>query len=206
MLRLAIVAVAAVAVLLAAAQLVVPPIIEGAVEDRLTERGGTAHVELDGIPWPRLMFKEGDRFTARARGIEAPLLDRSAARLGDLDGFGEVDVRITDSRAGPFRVASLTLSRGEGERAYDAKVDATITGGDLAEYAGDHFGGSLGGFLADMAGNALPGSDKKVPIELDAVLRSDGGRAKAVTVHGTVAGLPAGPVIELLATTLAVHF
>jgi hypothetical protein len=206
MYRLAIVAVAVVLVLLAAAQFVVPSIIEGAVEDRLTERGGKASVELDGVPWPRLMFKEGDRFTARASGIEAPLLESGAGRLDDLDGFGEVDVRITDSRAGPFRVASLTLARAEGDGAYDATVNATITGGDLAAYAGGQFGGSLGGFLAGMAGGILPGSDKKVPIELDAVLRSQGGKARAVTVHGTVAGLPAGPVIELIATTLAVHF
>jgi hypothetical protein len=204
--RLLILAVAVVVVLLIAVQFALPPIIEGQVENRLTRDGGSARVDLDALPSPRLLFREGHSIRVRANGIAVPLLDPSAARLDDLDGFSEVDVRVTDMRMGPFRVSTATLDRPGDDRPYRATVHATITGGDLSAYAGSQLGGGLGGLIGGLGGSFLPGSDRPVPIELDAVLRSDGGRARAVTVHGSVAGLPAGPLVEALATALAGRF
>jgi hypothetical protein len=204
--RVWILALAVVLAVLVVAQFVLPAILEGQVEDRLTRSGGTASVELSAIPSPRLLFREGDRLKVRAEGIVTPLIAPGSNRLGDLDGFGEVDVRVVGSRTGPFKVSTLTIRRSGGDGNYRVTVRATVTGGDLSAYAGGQLAGGLGGFLAGLAGGAMPGSDEKVPIELDAVLRSDNGTARAVTVDGTVGGLPAGPIIEALATALAGRF
>jgi hypothetical protein len=52
----------------------------------------------------------------------------------------------------------------------------------------------------------MPGANVDIPLDLHAVLRSDGGRVKAVTVDGSVAGLPAGPLVEALAAAVAGGF
>jgi hypothetical protein len=205
--RIVILALAVLALLLVALELAVPPLAERRVEGRLTEHGGSARVDLSAFPSPRLLFREGDRVRVRASGIATPPIDPARpSTLGELDGFDEVDVRATDMRAGPFRVALLTLERGDGESAYRATVRATVTGAALSAFAGRQLGGGIGGFLGGIAGGAMPGARAEIPIDLRAVLRSDGGRARAVTVDGSVAGLPAGPLVELLTTALAGRF
>jgi hypothetical protein len=106
---------------------------------------------------------------------------------------------------GPLTIARLTLQR-SGDGPYRATVQATVTGAELSAYAGQQLGGGLGGFLGGMAGGMMPGSGAPIPIDFEAVLQSDGGRARAVSVNGSVAGLPAGPLVEALAAALAGRF
>jgi hypothetical protein len=202
--RMVILAVAALLVLLLVVQIVLPPLVERHVEGKLTANGGTAHVELSAVPSPRLLFGEGDSLKVRATGIATGIADpTSDGSISDLDGFGKVDIQVIGMRAGPLTISRLTLQRDGGDRPYRALVQATVTGADLSAYAGRQIGGGLGGFLGGVASGMMPGSTTEIPIDLEAVLRSDGGRVRAVTVEGSVGGLPAGPLVEALAAALS---
>jgi hypothetical protein len=206
--RMVILAVALLLVVLAAIQLALPPLLARKVEDRLTQHGGSAHVTLSATPSPRLLFKEGDSLKVRATGLVTPPPDpgSDSAGLADLDGFDQVDIQVVGMRLGPITIARLTLERGTADEPYSASVQATVTGADLSTYAGGQLAGGLGGFLGGIAGSAMPGANLEIPIDLHAVLRSDSGRIRAVTVDGSVAGLPAGPFVEALLAALAVRF
>jgi hypothetical protein len=205
--RMTILVVLGLLVLLAVVQLGLPPLLERQVEGRLTRGGGTARVELSALPSPRLLFREGDSLKVRATGLSTGLADPgSKSALGDLDGFDEVDVQVIGMRTGPLHIARFTLTRDGGDRPYRATVSATVTAAELTTYAGQTLGGGLGGFLGGVATGMMPGSGTAIPIDLDAVLQSDGGRARALSVNGSVAGLPAGPLVEALAAALAGRF
>jgi hypothetical protein len=190
-----ILAAAAVLALLAVAQLALPPLAENRIESKLTKRGGSAHVDLQAFPAVRLLFKEGDSLKIRAKGIETELVRGS---LDDLDGFDKVEIKTSNAQAGPFAIALLTLERDGAGTPYRAHVEATVTGADLAAYAGGRLGGLAGAFI--------PGANRTIPIDLTGVIRSDDGRARAVSVEGSVAGIPAGPLLEAMATALATRF
>jgi hypothetical protein len=204
--RISIVAVIALFVLAVAGQLIAPRIASRQIEKRLTKQGGTAHAEVHAIPWPRLLFGEGHSVKVRAQGIDLPLISPSSKVLQDLDGFDHVDIEVTGATAGPFELASVTLHRDGGDRPYQAAVTGSITAQDLATFSGSQIGGTLGGFLSGLAGGGLPFGNQPLPIDLQAVLRSEGGRPRAVTAQGTVAGFPAGPLVEALAQALAGRF
>jgi hypothetical protein len=196
--RLATLAIGGVLVLAVVTQFALPPILESELEQRLTAGGGTATVDVSALPSARLLFGDGDVARVRARGIELPLARPDEKVLEPLDGFHEVDVQVTDSTAGPVRVASMDLTRPEGSEAYRMQVGASVTLRDAATF--------MGGFLGGLAGGAMPFGDEPVEIALDATLRSEDGRPRAVTVEGTVAGIPAGPLVEALAQALAGRF
>jgi hypothetical protein len=204
--RISIVAVIGLCVLAVAGQLVAPRVAASDAENRLTKNGGTAHAEVSAFPWPRLLFTEGDRIRVRARGISLALLNPGGTALKELDGFDDVDVQINDASAGPFRLQQVALERSGGDRPYAATIKGTITAQDLGTFSGSQAGGALGGLLGGLAGGALPFGDQPIPLDLHAVLASDGGRPRAVTVNGSVAGLPAGPLVEALAQALAGRF
>ena len=204
--RAAIVAAGCLVVLLVATQLALPPLAENAAERRLTRGGGSADVDIDAFPAARLILKDGDLVRVRARGIELPRVKLGERVLRDVDGFDEVDVRATDARAGPLRFDVLTLSRTDGSRTYRTTIAGSVAASDLGAWAGDQIGGPVGGLFGGLAGSALPGGDRPVPVDLDATIRSDGGRPRAVTVEGSVAGIPAGPLVEALAQALAGGF
>jgi hypothetical protein len=203
--RIATLAIALVVVLLVAAQLAIPPIADRTAEHRLTRDGGSADVHLSAFPALRLLFKEGHSARVRARGISLPLIPSDPKVFEDLDGFDEVDIQVADATMGPFHLSTLTLQR-KGDTPYRATVRGTVTGRDLATFAGAQIGGPLGGFLGGLGGSAMPFGDAAVPLDLDAVLASVDGRPQAVTVHGAVAGVAAGPLIEAFAQGLAGRF
>jgi len=203
--RLAILATLLAVVLLVAAQFALPAIAENRAADVLTEDGGTADVDIDAFPAVRLVLGDGDLVRVRAREITLPLVAPDEKVLDDLDGFGEVDVEVSDARSGPFRLDTVTLKR-DGDGPYRTAIRGTVSAQDLGTFAGGQMGGAFGGFFGGLAGGALPGGDQPVPVDLDATLRSDDGRPEAVVVHGTVAGIPAGPLVEAFAQALAVGF
>jgi hypothetical protein len=204
--RISIVAVLGLSVLAVAGQFVAPRIAAHEVESRLTKSGGSADAQVSSFPWPRLLFKDGDRIRVRARGIELPLVSPTSKVLDGLDGFDDVDIEVTDASAAPFRLQRVTLRRNGGDHPYLTGIQGTITARDLATFSGAQAGGALGGFLTGLAGGALPFGDQPIPIDIQTTLRSDGGRPRAVVVHGTVAGLPAGALAEALAQALAGRF
>jgi hypothetical protein len=204
---MAILAVAALLALLLVVQVALPPLLQRQVEDRLTRLGGHARVELGAVPSPRLLFKEGDSLKVRATGLVTPPADpTSTGTLSDIDGFDSVDIQVVGMQMGPLTIARLTLQRGDSGQAYQATVQATVTAAALSTFAGGQLGGGLGGFLGGLAGSAMPGANVEIPIDVGATLQSDNGRVHATSVTGSIAGLPAGPLVETLAAALAGRF
>jgi hypothetical protein len=193
---------AALAVLLIAGQLVIPGLAERRVEDRLTEGGGEAHASVSALPAARLLLGDGDRFEVTASGLDLDL-DENVEVFDRLDGFGEVEVAVTDTHAGPFEVESFELIR-DAPAPYRLVSTSTTTAADMAAYGADVLG--LSGPLAGIAlGEVFEQADATIPIELDMELTSDDGRIEVVGGGGTVAGLPAGPLAELITATILVR-
>jgi hypothetical protein len=200
--RIVLLVAVAVVALLVATQLVLPGLAEREVEDRLTEGGGEARASVSAIPAARLLFGDGDSFEVTASGLDLDL-DENVEVFDRLDGFGEVDVAVTDTHAGPFEVESFELTR-DAPAPYRLVSTSTTTAADMAAYGADVLG--LTGPLAGIALGELFGrTDAAIPIELDMELTSDDGRIEVVGGGGTIAGLPAGPLAELITATILVR-
>jgi hypothetical protein len=188
---------------LLATQVLVPSYLERRAENRLTEGGGEARVDIDALPALRLLFNSGKRIEVRGERLDIPLESERGAVFDDLDRFAEADVRLDRLTAGPLRIARFSLIRGDHDRPYNLAVSATVTAADLADYAGRQVGGTLGGFLGRIGSGLLPGSTAPIPVELDAEVVSDDGLAIVESVDGTVAGVPADPLVAALASAIA---
>jgi hypothetical protein len=179
---------------LAVSQLVLPQIAENDVEDRLTEGGGQAQVSVSSVPAARLFFDDGERFEVRASGLDLDL-DQRTKVLDRLDGFGEVDVAIDDFIAGPLEIDSFELTR-DGSGPYRLVSSSRASAAALVDFGADELGLPGGGILGGLAGQAL--GNRKLPLDLDMELTSDGGTIEVVSGGGTVAGIPTGPLGEVI--------
>ena len=193
-----------IALLALGSQVAIPAFVSSRVEDRLTEKGGSAHVEVHAFPAVRLIGGDGDRLQIRGENLKFDLPTKSGDVFDKLDGFDEVDTQLTQVQTGPFRIARFGLKRGDGERTYHLTMQASSTPNEVGQYAGGQIGGPLGGFLSRFAGSGiLPFSNDPIPVTIDARVRSNGGRAEVVTASGDVAGLSAGPLATSLASAVA---
>jgi hypothetical protein len=202
MLRYLAVAVAVIVAILAVTQIVLPPLLAGKVEDRLTKRGGSASVDLDAVPALRLVAHDGDRFSLDGEGLRFPL-DQRTKVFDRLDGFDSVRVRLRDVTAGPFTVRQFALTRGDGDGTYTLLANGEST---VARVSG-YLTSGLPPFVASLLSGAArgvtgPAADRRIPFALDAELRSDGGDPALVRGNGNVAGIPAGPLASLLAQAI----
>ena len=189
----------ALAVLAVVLQLGLPSYLAGRVEDRLERGGGTAKVDLGAFPAISLLTGRGGSFEASGSGLRFDAGERSEDPFERLDGFERVEVRLADVEAGPLRVGNFELARaGRGED-YDLVVRATATPEELAGRLGSAAGGPLGGLLGSLAGGMIArGGTTAIPLELHAALTSNGGRPVLAGASGSVAGLPAGPLAEVV--------
>ena len=198
----ALIGLAVVLLALVATQLLVPSYLERRAENRLTEGGGEAKVDIDALPALVLLFDRGARIEVRGERLDIPLESERGAVFDDLDRFEEADVRLDRLTAGPLRITRFSLTRTDHDRPYTMAVSATATPAALGEYAGDQLG-PFAGFLGGIAARLLPFSNAPVPIELDAALESDDGLAIVTSVNGAVAGVPADPLVAALASAIA---
>jgi hypothetical protein len=189
--------------LVGVSQLVIPPVAEHRIEDRLTDGGGTANVSLQAFPAARLLFGDGSRLSVTGSRLDLGLQQQSTV-FDKLDGFDRVDVNLTKFHAGPFAIASFDLERPAPSAPYHLVSSSWTTPGDLAQYGAAQLGLPGGPLLRFFTDQAL-GSNRQIPIELDMELRSDGGRVVVVSGGGTVAGYPTGPLAELITSTIAVR-
>ena len=190
MARVALILVGSVLVLLGASQLLLPPFLEGRVSDRLEKGGGSADVSLKAVPAGRLLFHHGDELDVNGRGLQLELGGRQE-KLSDLDGFDEVHVVLTDSDAGPVRVSRFALTRSERDRDYAVRMAGTTSPREMARF--------LAGTLGDLATGLLPGGGEgRVPVDMEATVRSHGGEREVTSATGSVAGIPAGPLVQLV--------
>lgn len=188
--------------LLVLAQLLVPAYLEEKVAGRLTEDGGSADVSLSAFPAVRLVAGDGDRFEVRGRGLRF-VPGRGEQVLGRLDGFDEVSLEVVDLSVGPVEASRFTLRRSRSEEPYRVSMEGRITPREAIKLIGSEAGGPLGEIAGDLAGDALPGGGGvKLPLTVDAELASRGGRAEVVSTEATVAGLPAGPIAELVVSAV----
>jgi hypothetical protein len=199
--RYLVIAAAAVLVVLVVTQFVLPPLLAGQVEDRLTAHGGSARVDLEALPAIRLLAHEGDRFQLAGQGLEFPL-DQKESVFDKLDGFDSVHVRLTDVKAGPFTVRRFELSRGAGE---DYKLAST--GESTVAQVSSYLTSGLPPLLSSLLNGAArgvtgPAAVRPIPFSVEAELASDGGEPRLVRGSGKVAGIPAGPFAALLAQSV----
>ena len=173
-----------------------PPYLEGRVEERLEEHGGRADVELRAVPALRLLAGHGDRIEIEGSGLEFDFDDPDRDAFERLNRFDEVEIDLTDVEAGPFETSSFRLE-GLGDQRYRIETHATATIQDIARVAGEQFG-PLGGLLGSIAGGSVPFSAAPVPIRLDGEVRADDGAVDMVSGDARVAGLPAGPLARLV--------
>jgi hypothetical protein len=172
--------------------------MERAVRDRLEEEGGNAEVSLSAVPALRLLFSDGKSLEVEGRGLRVRP-ERRAKVLDRLDGFDRVHVRLSDVDAEPLELRAFLLTREEGESGYGVRLAATTSPREVARFLGTRAGGALGGLLGDLAAGTLPGDGSTpVPMAIDADVRSRGGRAEVVSARGSVAGIPAGPLVQIV--------
>ena len=191
-----------VAVALVVAQVALPGYAAQRIEDRLTENGGEASAEVESFPAARLLFGDGDRLAVSGAGLRLPL-DRDTNVFDRLDGFGEVDVDLTEFHAGPFAVSDFELTR-DGSEAYHLVTRSTTTGAALVGYGAEQLGIPGGSILQFFAGRTDEGN-RVIPIQLNMALESDAGRIRVVSGGGTVAGYPAGPLAEVITAAIVVR-
>ena len=202
--RNAIVTVAvAIALLALLAQLAIPAFVSSRVEDRLTENGGSAHVEIHALPATKVLGGGGDRIEIRGEELQFDIPADNEDVFGRLDEFDEADAELTDVRVGPFAVQRFELKRDKQGRPYELSLEASSSAKELTEYAGTTVGGPLGGFLGRVGGGILPFDDEQIPVSSQARIESQDGRAEVIDASGDVAGIPAGPVAEALAGAVA---
>src|SRR4051794_16800800 len=189
--------------LLGISQLVIPPIMEHRISDRLTASGGNADVSVSAFPAARLLFGDGSRITVTGSGLDLTAQQQSGAVFDKLDGYDRVNVDLTSFRAGPFTLAHFKLTRDGPAADYHLVTDGHTTPGDLAAFGAsqlDLSGGSLAQILAGQVGG-----DDQIPVDLDMGLSSDDGRITVVSGTGTVAGIPTGPLAELITSVVVVR-
>lgn len=187
--------------LLGIAQLVIPPIAEHRIEDRLTSAGGTADVSMSAVPAVRLLFGDGSRIAVNGHDLDLTSESTSGDVFSNLDGYDSVAVSLDHFRAGPFDLTTFDLTRSAPDAPYHLTTRGHTTPTDLAAYAAGQAGLPGGPLLSYLGGQVL-GRDA-VPIHLDMELESDAGRVTVTGGTGTIAGIPAGPLAELITSVVA---
>lgn len=186
-----------------AAQLAVPSIVAGGIEDRLTERGGQATAEVDAFPAPRLLFGDGDRLEVRGSGLELKLEVGESDGLSELDGFDEVDMRLAGLRTGSIEISSFQLSR-RGQEPYRLLMRGRSTTAALAQIGSVALGA---GALGELGSAFLQGAlgTQVVALDLDLLLQSDEGTPRVVGGQASAAGIDVTPIAGLIASAVAVN-
>lgn len=196
--RWAIALIAAALAILVASQLLIPGIAASDVEDRLTEGGGEADVSVSAFPAARLLFDDGSRFEVRASNLRLDLSERLEV-FDRLDGFGEVDVSIDNFIAGPLEISTFTLTR-SGDDPYHLTSVGMASPAELVDLGADQLGLPGGDLFGGIAGQAL--GNAPLPIELDMELVSGDDGIDVTSGGSTVAGIPTGPIGELVASAI----
>ncbi len=97
------------------------------------------------------------------------------------------------------RSTEFELERDGRHEAYELKMSASTTPRELAVELGAQAGGALGGLFGSLASGMLPGGGgDEVPLDLTATVDSDDGRTNVRAATASVAGVPAGPLTEVV--------
>lgn len=194
---------AGVIVLLASlVQLLLPAYYAMKVEDRLTEDGGTASVDIAAAPATRLLSEHGDRLSVEGSGVRLSL-DGDEPVLDRLDGFEEVDIELRDVDTGPLESRRIGMKKAKGQADYTLTLEGSTTPKDLAAYAADRVGGFFGELATRLAVGEGDIADRVVPVSLNVKMRSDNGDPEVVDSTASIDGIPIGPLAEAIARAVA---
>ena len=186
-----------------AAQLALPRYLSGRTEERLEEGGGSSKVTLRAFPALTLVGGRGGSIEIAGTGLSFDAGDQSERPFERLDGFERVEVALDDLNAGPLAVDRFELGRDGRHEAYQLVIRATTTPRELAGELGSEAGGALGSLFGSLASGILPGGGSTaLPLELAATVASDDGRVDVRDATGSVAGVPAGPVTEVVVSAV----
>ena len=195
--RVILIVAAVVLALLVASQLLLPPIAASQIEHRLTKQGGHADVSVSAFPALRLLAHHGDRISITGDGLHVDLDTGRQKVFQNLDGFGQVHIRLTNVSAGPFVTQAFSLDRSTGTHTYALSLSGSFTPTEIASYLGSRVAGGLGGLFGGLAGGFMGGS-QPVPVQVSAQVESNGGDPRVVSGAGSVAGVPMGPLLEVI--------
>jgi len=188
-----------VGVLVVVGQLALPAYFERRVQDRMEEGGGSAKVSIGAFPAITLVAGRGATLQARGSGLQFDIDSRREQPFDRLDGFEQIDVDMEQLAVGPLQIARFELARDGRDEDYTMSLSGDIEPRALARELGSAAGGPLGGLLGSLATGMFPdGGLTQVPLDLDASVRSDGGRTDVTSADGSIAGLPAGPLAEIV--------
>ena len=172
--RVAVLLVAVVALLAAGAQLFLPTYLEGRVEDRLEQHGGSADVSLRALSAERLLFDHGDSLKVEGHGLRLRLggQGRVLEAPGRLDEVRRELDEYFEGRRTEFDVpVDWSLTRGFGRRVL--RETARISYGQVRTYTEVATGaGSPRAVRA--AGNALGANPVPIVVPCHRVLRIGG--------------------------------
>ena len=191
----------AVVALLIASQLFLPPFAENRVADDLTAHGGSAKVDLKAFPALRLLTGHGRKLGITASRLSFDLDQSQTDAFKRLDDFRDVNIYISDSRAGPLSIGRFTVAS-TADHTYDVTIVGRGSAADIARYAGSRLGGGLGEALAGLAASAIQGFTREIPFDARMQIDTSSGSPVASNVSGEVDGLPAGPLAEVVANAL----
>jgi hypothetical protein len=183
-------------------QLLIPPLAEHRIENRLTDGGGAAEVSLEAFPAARLLFGDGRQLSVSGSGLDLAL-EQQANVFDDLDGFDEVDISIDRFRAGPFQMRAFELTRHGSAATYHFVTRGSTTAGAITSYGASRLG-LVGGPLLGAIAAGVTGN-RPFPIDLDMQLRSEDGRVVVVSGGGTIAGIPADLLARVLTAAIVVR-
>lgn len=200
--KLALIGLGVLVALAVISQFALPGLAESQIEDRLTEEGGRAEADLSAFPAARLLFEDGGEIDVSGSGLELEL-DEDPEVFSKLDGFDEVRLAISDSTAGPLDIASFDLSR-SGQEPYSVVAELETTGADLLAFGADSLGLPGGGIAGFFAGRTDAGAEP-IPISIDMEMTSEDGRVQVTDGGGEVAGVPTGPLAELITAAIVVR-
>ena len=174
-------------------QLFLPGIGEGAIEDRLTEGGGVADVSLSATPAARLLWGSGDRIAIDATGLDLDLDEADPEVFENLDRFDEVEIVVTDSRAGPVEIEQLRADT-RGRRGLLAALAAAPPRPPISPSSSPTTPTSPAP-TSSAASSARPGSAAATSTSSSTCsLISDDGEIQVVEGGGEIAGIPTGPL------------
>ncbi len=187
-----------------ASQIALPRIAADRIAGRLTANGGTASVSVSAWPAVRLLFGDGGRLSVDGSGLDLEPNLAGGPVFGKLDGFDRVSIHLASFRAGPFRVGEFTLTRDGSGAPYALDARARTSGAALGAFAAAQLG--LPGWAPIGAITGLvPATRAPIPIALDMQLASEDGAVRVISGSGTVAGIPAGPLAELITSAVAIR-
>jgi hypothetical protein len=201
--RLVLWSVAILAVLAVASQFALPAIAEHVASDHLTSGGGSADVELSAFPAVRLLFGDGDRIDVTGSGLDQPATAEQAGALDALDGFDHVAISLRQSEVGPITLRDFSLTR-DGALPYSLRSTAYTSPADLVDFGAGKLGPLAGFALRFGAGEALGSrAHDRIPIHLHMRLTDEDRRIVVVGGSGSIAGIPTGPLAELVTAAIA---